>query len=231
MANTARNKPGEEKITVVEGPNALENISSKYESNKKIINTVLTVVLVAVVGYFAYQKLYNEPREQKAATAMSHPQNAFEVDSMKKALDGDGQHPGFLKIQKKYSGTKAANLCNYYIGVAYLKTGEAKKAIKFLEDFDGKGTTVSHAANGSLGDAYMETGNIKKGIEYYNKATDNKTDEALNPIYLYRAGLAYEMDNKPEEAKKVYIRVRDEYPQSMQARDVDRNLGRLGILD
>lgn len=231
MANTARNKPGEERITVVNETNALDNITSKYESNKKTINTVVTVVLAAVVGFFAYQKLYSEPREAKAATAISYPQAYFEVDSMQKALDGDGQRPGFLKIQKKFSGTKIANLTHYYAGICYLKTGDPKNAIKQLEDFDGKGTAVAHAAFGSLGDAYMETGNIKKGIEYYSKATDNKTDDALNPIYLYRAGVAYEMNKQPEEAKKAYIRVRDEYPQSMQARDVDRNLARLGILD
>jgi tetratricopeptide (TPR) repeat protein len=231
MANTARNKPGEERITVVDETSPLDNITNKYESNKKTINTVITVVLAAVVGFFAYQKLYSEPREAKAATALSYPQASFEVDSMQKALNGDAQHPGFLKIMKKYSGTKAANLCNYYAGICYLKTGDAKNAIKYLEDFDGKGTAVASAAYGSLGDAYMETGNVKKGIENYNKATDNKDNEALNPIYLYRAGLAYEMDNKPEEAKKAYARVRDEYPQSMQARDVDRNLARLGVLE
>jgi len=231
MANTARNKPGQEQITVVDESNPMESIAAKYESNKKRINTIVTVVLVAVVGFFAYQNLYKAPRESKAAAKMSYAQSMFEVDSLDAALNGDGQHPGFLKIQKQYSGTSSANLTHYYAGISYLKKGDYQKAIKQLEDFDGKGTQVAYAAWGALGDAYMEAGNTKKGIEYYNKAADNTEDEAITPIYLYRAGLAYEMSNQPEEAKKAYIRIRDNYPQSLQARDVSRNLARLGVLD
>lgn len=230
MANTARNKPGEEKITVVES-NPLEGIAAKYESNKKRINTIVTIVLAAIVGFFAYQKLYSEPREAKAASKMSYAQSMFEIDSVDNALNGDGQHPGFLKIQKQYSGTSSANLTHYYAGICYLKKGDFQKAIKQLEDFDGKGTQVAYAAWGVMGDAYMETGNTKKGIEYYNKAAGNDKDEAITPLYLYRAGVAYEMSNQPEEAKKAYVKVRDNYPQSMQARDVTRNLARLGVLD
>jgi len=49
MANTARNKPGEERITSVEESNALDTLQYKYEQNKKPINTILTVMLVAVL--------------------------------------------------------------------------------------------------------------------------------------------------------------------------------------
>lgn len=231
MASTARNKPGEEKITVVEDSNALDNLQVTYEKNKKPINTVVTIVLVAVVGFFAYQKLYKEPQETKAAAAISHPQHYFEVDSMQRALDGDGQHPGFLKIIKKYGGTKSANIAHYYAGLAYLNMGEYKNAIKYLEDFDGKGTSLEYLSYGATGDAYMESGNTKKGIEYYEKASSDAKNTVVTPLYLFRAGIAYEMDNKTEEAKKAYTRIRDEYPQSLQARDMDKYLARLGVLE
>jgi Uncharacterized protein conserved in bacteria len=233
MANTARNQPGEERITTtaVDETNALENLQDKYEKNKKPVNTILTVVLVAIVGFLVYQNLYKAPREEKAARDIVDAQRYFESDSLSKALNGDGQNPGFLKIMKKYSGTKTANLCHYYAGICYLKTGDAKNAIKQLEDFDGNGTAVAYAAYGLLGDAHMETGNAKKAIEYYSKATGNDKDALITPMYLLRSGMAYEKNNQPEEAKKAYQRIRDEYPQSMQARDMDKNLARLGVLD
>jgi tetratricopeptide (TPR) repeat protein len=230
MANTTRNKPGASKITV-EDNKALENIQTMYETNKKRINTVVTVVLGAIVVFFAYKKLYQEPRDEKAATAISYPQRYYAMDSVQLALNGDGQHAGFVKIGKKYSGTKTANLCHFYAGICYLKTGDFKKAIKELEDFDGHGTQLEYAAYGSLGDAYMETGNTKKGIEYYNKAADDKDDVAITPFYLMRAATAYEMNKQPDEAKKIYKRVRDDYPQSSAARDVDKYLARLGDVE
>ena len=110
MANSARNTPGTEQVTDFEEVKVLDNLMVKYENNKKRINTIVTVVLAAVVGYFAYSQLYAGPREEKASTAMAFAQRYFEADSVDKALNGDGQHQGFLKVMKKYSGTNAANL-------------------------------------------------------------------------------------------------------------------------
>ncbi|OJW83963.1 MAG: hypothetical protein BGO69_09545 [Bacteroidetes bacterium 46-16] len=229
MANSARNKPGA--VQAADDTKALENLQVFYEKNKKRINTITTVVLLLIVGTLAYFRLYKAPREEKAATAMHYPQMYFAADSLDKALNGDGQHIGFLKIMKKYSGTRQANLCHYYVGLSYLHQGNFKKAISELEDFDGKGTPVQSAAYGAMGDAYMETGNAKKGVEYYTKAASDKDDVVLTPTYLFRAGLAYESQNQPDEAKKMYTRIRDEYPNSDQARDIDRYLARLGTLN
>lgn len=230
MANTARNKPGVERVTI-EDDNALEKLQGSYEKNKKMINGVVTVVLVLVLGFFGYKKLYQAPRESKASAAIAVAQRYFEMDSVSKALNGDGQNQGFLRVMKKYSGTKTANLCHYYAGICYLKMGDFKNAIKHLEDFDGKGTVAGYEAEGGLGDAYAETNNIKKAIEHYNKAAGDKNNMVLTPIYLFRAGQAYELDNKPEEAKKAYLRIRDEYPQSPMARDMDKLLARLGVVE
>ena len=230
MANTVRNKPGAERITAEE-TNPLDNLQSRYEQNKKPINTIATIVVLAIVGFFAYQKLIKAPKENKAATAISYAQTFFAQDSLNKALNGDGQHLGFLKIIKKYSGTKSANLANYYAGICYLQMKDPKNAIKYLKEFDAHGTNVEYVANGALGDAYMESGNTKEGLEYYNKAASNKDDNLLTPMYLQRAGLAYEMSNQPDKAKEAYKRIRDEYPQSQQAREMDKNLARLGVLD
>jgi tetratricopeptide (TPR) repeat protein len=230
MANKVRNKPGTERIETTEN-NPLVTLQARYEKNKKNINTAITVVLALVVGFFAYQKLYKEPREEKAGTSVAFAQRYFEADSLNLALNGDGQHQGFLKIIKKYSGTSAENICHYYAGVCYLRMGDFKNAIKHFEDFDGHGTVLALAAWGSLGDAYMETKNTKKGIEYYEKASGDKDNNVYTPLYLYRLGIAYEMANKPEDAKKAYQRIKDDYPQSEQARDMDKYLARLGELN
>jgi hypothetical protein len=50
-------------------------------------------------------------------------------------------------------------------------------------------------------------------------------------MYLFNLAAAYEVAKKPEEAKKAYLRIRDEFPTSMQARDVDRYLAKLGEID
>ena len=229
MANSARKRPGTPQAD--DGIKKIENLQFFYEKNKKAINTGVTVVLVLVVLFFGYRSVYQAPRETKATNAVYHAQRYFDIDSVSKALNGDGQHAGFLKIIKSYGGTNAANLSQYYAGICYLKMGDYKNAAKHLEAFKGKGTIVEKVAMGSLGDAYMEGGNAQKGIDAYRKATSGDGDMLLTPLYLFRLGVAYEQGNKPEDAKKAYKRIRDEYPTSMQAREIDKYLARLGEVE
>jgi tetratricopeptide (TPR) repeat protein len=232
MANRARTQPGAEettsKVEVNDGGASLDNVVVFYEKNKKPITTVATILVVAVVGYFAYTKMYKGPAEEKAAAAMSYPQLYFSADSLNMALNGDGKNAGFIKLASKYKGTAAGNLANYYIGVCHLKMGNYKDAITALEKFDGKGTMVGYQAYGLLGDAYMESGNTAKAIESFKKATEDKNNGLVTPTYLYRLGVAYANTNKTAEAKEAFLRIRNEYPRSMQARDIDKELGRIG---
>lgn len=215
----------------IDQDNPLEGLVEKYEANKKRINMIATIVLVIVVGGYAYLKLYRAPRVEKAATTVAWAQRMLEVDSFDLALNGNAQHSGFLKVQKKFSGTPTANLCNYYAGVCYLHKGEFDNAIKYLSDFDGHGTSAAYMAWGALADAYMEKGNTAKGIEYYKKATGNKKDEVITPMYLYRLGIAYEMNKEDAKAADAYKQIRDNYPRAQVAQDIQRHLARVGVID
>jgi len=231
MANSARNQPGTVRKSSQQEPNPLDNIEAFYEKNKKTISTVTTVALAVIVLYFGYTKMYKGPAEEKAATALSFPQLYFQADSLNMALNGDGKNVGFLKIAKKFDGTAAGNLANYYSGVCYMKMGDYKNAIKSFKDFNGKGTMVGSMADGLLGEAYMESGDNAKAIESFKKATADKDDILVTPMFLYQLGLAYEASNNNNDAKAAFKRIRDEYPRSMQARDMDKELARLGDVE
>lgn len=233
MANKVRTQPGVVRPAAKQKAESdpLEALQVFYEKNKKMINTVSTVVLSVVVLYFGYTKFYKAPNEEKAATALSYPQMFFAADSLNMALNGDGKNPGFTKITKKYSGTAAGNLAYYYEGACYLKLGDFKNAIKSLKEFDGKGTIVGTMAAGLLGEAYMESGDNAKAIESFKKATANKEDNLVTPLYLYHLGMAYQASGNANEAKAAYKRIRDEYPKSMQARDIDKELAKMGELN
>jgi tetratricopeptide (TPR) repeat protein len=231
MAKRARTQAGTQQSSKQEESKALTNLQAYYEKNKKRINNITSIVLLVVVGFFAYKKLYKEPREQKASSSMAFAERYFQVDSLDKALNGDGQHSGFLKVIKKYGGTDAANVAHYYAGICYLRMGDFKNSIKQLEDFNGKGTAVAYAGWGALGDAYMESGNKSKGMDYYEKAIGDEKNTLLTPMYLHRLGIAYEISGKADDAKKAFKRIRDEYPQSAEARDIDKYLARLGEVE
>ncbi len=214
----------EEKIIAVES--ALSRTEQFFEDNYKIIAGVIGGLALIVVLYFGYTKYIKEPKGREAQAAMFNAQRYFEADSLNKALNGDGVNLGFLAVADEYSSTSAGNLSLYYAGVIYMKNGDFDNAIEKLEAFKGEDQIVSSMANGLLGDAYMEKNDIDKAIELYLKAADENKNNFSSPMYLLRAGMAYELQNKWEDALKQYERVQKEYSKSMDAQEIDKYIAR-----
>lgn len=229
MANTSRNQPQGAHSKANDGADALMKLQYNFEKNQKLIIGIVAAIIILVGGYFGYKYYIQKPNEEKAENAIFRTQQWFQMDSMNLVLNGDGPNGGALSVIKKYSGTPAANLAHYYAGIAYLKTGKSQEAIKQLEKFDGKGTVLQYIAYGSIGSAYMDMNNTAKAIEYYKKAaTGNDKDNFTNPYYLKMAGFASEKSGKTKDAISFYKEIKEKYPRSAEARDIDKYLARLG---
>lgn len=227
-------EPGVVNQVIDDEPSATERlhkVESWYQDRSGLINKALIGVLAVVAAYFAYTKLYKAPQIEKSNEAIFRAQSYFGMDSINFALNGDGNSMGFLKVIDKYGSTPAGNLAKYYAGICYLKKDDFKNAEKYLKDFDGKGTLVEQTANGALGDALMGLGKTDDAISAYKKASSDEENLLFAPIYMERMGMAYELKNNPEEAKKVYKDLRSKFPMSAQARNCEKHLARLGDLE
>jgi TolA-binding protein len=215
----------EERIVAVE--EAFGKTEQFIEKNQKIIMIVIGAAILIVLGYFGFKRLYIAPREQEAQTQMFMAEKYFEMDSVSKALKGDGNYLGFLDIIDQFSMTKSANLSHYYAGICYLKKGEYQKAIDQLNDFSSGDELVAPMALGALGDAHMELNNSEKAAEYYLKAADKKKNDLTSPMFLMKAGMAFEIMGKNDEALKAYDRVKKEFPRTTEGRDIEKYIARL----
>ena len=166
--------------------------------------------------------------QEEAQETIFHAQQHFQADSFKLALEGDGMNPGFLEIMDQYGATKAGELAEYYAGVCYLKTGEYESAIDLLSDFSTDEPFLQATALGATGDAYLEAGDKDSAIEWYQKAIDSE-NEMITPHYLFKLGLLYENDGQKEEAIEAYTRIKEDYEDSYEARDIDKYLTRVKI--
>lgn len=176
-------------------------------------------------GLFIGWNLYHKNQDKEAQDQMFKAEQYFEADSLDKALNGDGNFPGFVKIIDEYSGTKAANLAYYYSGIIYLKKGEFQKAIDNLESYSSKDEVTSATALGAIGDAYSELKNYDKAADYYKKAADKKL-QSFSPIYLMKLGMIYEELKKNDKAVEAYKTIKTEYAESQQARSIDEYIAR-----
>ena len=124
----------QEQSTTAEVFNTLDETASKseqwIEKNQKPLFFGLIVIALVILGYLAYNSLVLEPKQQEAANQLAFPKESFDkaitapvpTDSLYTiALEGTNGKYGFVDIAKKYSGTDAGNLANYYAGISYLK--------------------------------------------------------------------------------------------------------------
>jgi tetratricopeptide (TPR) repeat protein len=196
--------------SVLESAEALQERISKTEEfakgNSKLIFGGLALVIVAIGGFMFYQ--WNLGKENaKAQTELFPAQFYIEKDSTKnKALEGDNNNStiGLLAIADKYSGTKAAELSNFYIGVAKLKEGKFDEAIAALEKFNPNDYLLQARAYCLIGDAYSEKKDWSNAAKYYQKAADYYPNEDYTPVYLSKLAQVHEANNNIPEAIKAY---------------------------
>lgn len=198
-----------------------------FELYKKQILIVLGVGLTILALYLAVKNIYLPSQEQAAMEEMYPAQIYFEKDSFKLALEGDGENPGFLGVIESNNGwTKAVNLAEYYAGICYLNMGQYEDAIKYLGKFSGNDEVVSSMALGATGDAYLELDNPAKALQYYKSAANNSRNDFSTPMYLLKSGILMERQGDKSGAASAYKQIRDQYPDSPQARDADKYLSR-----
>jgi TolA-binding protein len=96
-----------------------------------------------------------------------------------------------------------------------------------LKDFSSDDILLSAIANGSIGDAYAQLEQEDDALEYYIKAVKASENDYTTPKYLFKAGLLSSNLEKNSQALSYFKRIKDEYPDSTEATQVDIQIGRL----
>ncbi len=223
--NTAENEE-----LIVDVQEVYSKTETFIEDNKKVLSIVILGAIIVIGSYFGYKKLIIAPMEIEAQSDMFMAEKYFEQDSLQLAINGDGLNYGFLDIVDEYSGTKAANLAHYYLGICYRNIGDYEYAIEELKSFSSDDVMISTVAIGAIGDSYMELNDIDEAINYYEKAVSHGDNKLTSPIYLFKAGLAYEENQDFEGAKKKYKSIKADYPDSKEAQTIDKYISRVEAL-
>jgi tetratricopeptide (TPR) repeat protein len=199
------------------------------EENYKPLLITLGVIVV-LVGLFWVAKIYLNKRNEEAQSQMYMAERYLEMDSMKLALNGDGNYLGFIDIASEYKFTTSGNLALYSAGICYLHLGQYQDAIDFLNKYSKKDKVIGSLAIGATGDAYVELGDLKTGVSKYIEAADFASNSFNTPIFLMKAGEIYEQDGNYTEALKVYQRIQDNYPESSEGLSIDKYIARVKLL-
>jgi tetratricopeptide (TPR) repeat protein len=225
----AKNKKDASPQTISNVEQTLTRTEQFLEENYKSMLTGLAIIIV-LVGLGWLGKIYLSKRNDEAQSQMYQAERYLEMDSLKLALNGDGNYLGFLDIAKSYRLTKSGNLALYSAGICYLHLGQYQDAIDYLDKYSKKDKVIASLAIGATGDAYVELGDLDKGISKYIEAADYAKNSFNTPLFLMKAGELYELNGKPSDALKLYERIESEYPESTEGSTIEKYIARVKLL-
>ena len=232
----------EENSTTAEVFNTLDETASKTEDwvikNQKYIFIIIGAVAAVVLGYLGYNEFLAKPAQSEAMNDMFQAQKyyneavvATEKDSLfNLALNGGEGKYGMLDIISEHGGTPAANVANYYAGMAYLNMKDYKNAVKYLSDYNGEDEATGPIAKGGIGDAFVQLNQPEDALDYYVQAANLRDNELTTPMYLYKAGVIALDLGKASDALKYFNRIKDDYEGSTEATNIDVFIGKAEVL-
>lgn len=194
--------------------------------NRKSLSIIVGAIVLAIGGYLFYQNSYVAGKEKEAETQMFVAEQYFTHDSLKLAINGDGNHQGFEEIISEYGVSPSANLAHFYLGMAYLRQKNYDQAIESLKGYNAKDEITPSLALCAIGDAYMEQNNADEAISYYEKATKEKPNNFTTPILLMKLASALESKGNYKEAKEVYDKIKKDYAASAEAQQAEKYIAR-----
>ncbi len=220
MAKEIKNENAE---AVVEAVSKTEKF---FQDNGKLISIICAAFVVACALVFCWFKFAYQPKVNEAQGQMAAAEQNFRAGDFELALNGDGNALGFVQIIDEY-GKKAGKAVYFYAGVCELQLGEWEQAIKYLESYKGKDTILAARATACIGDAYVGLEDYKKALGYFEKAA--QADNMYAAGYLLKAGAVAEALGENDKALSFYKKIKDQYPQSVEAYDVDKYIGRMEV--
>lgn len=196
----------------------------------KLLKIIIPIVIIVVICgsiFIWYNNFYRVDKNSNAQDESFMAIRYFEGRNWDRALNGDGNYPGFLTIIDKYKGTNTANIANYYTGIIYLNESNYDSAIKYFSQYNAKDDVTKITVLGLLGDSNVELKKYDEAVSYYKKAINEAKNKEgqFGSIYMLKLGLVYEALNKNKDALDTYNEIKRLYI-NPPIDNIDKYIGR-----
>lgn len=222
MAKKIESKAEQRKEEILESVSATDKF---YNEHKKAIWGTVAAIIVIVLGVLAYNKFVYQAQVAEALEQAYPAEMSFANGEYELALNGDGNNLGFADIIDTY-GAKAGKSMPFYAGVCELQLGNYQSALDYLKQYKGKEVILAARAKACEGDAYVGLEDYSSAVKCFEQAAAT-ADNVFAATYLLKAGLAYEALGDKAAALASYESIRDNYPQSIEAYDINKFIARV----
>ena len=182
------------------------------EKNSKMLMIVFGALVAAVLGYFAYQQFYVEPRNEEATLSYLQAQKNLADGKDDLALGGkSAANPGYLGTYNDYSGTKVGKLSAYNAGLLKFKEGKYQESYDLLDKFSSDNKVLMALKYGAMADCQANLNRNDEALSLLDKATSASDDPYTSYYFTRKAGLVALALKKNTEAKKYFSTIDEKY--------------------
>lgn len=182
------------------------------EKHSKTLITVFGALVVAVLGYFAFQQFYVAPRNEEATLSYLAAQKNLADGKEELALGGKtAANPGYLGTFNEYSGTKVGKLSAYNAGLLKFKEGKYQEAYDLLDQFSSGNKVLMALKYGAMADCQANLNKNDEALSLLDKATSASDDPYTSYYFTRKAGMVALALKKNAEAKKYFSTIDEKY--------------------
>ena len=201
---------------------ALNTTSAWIEANQNKLTWAIIAIALVVVGVLALNTYVIKPKAQEASNENAKAVVYFTQGNYELALNGDdAECIGFEAIANEYKCAQAGKLAALYAGICYYQLGDYTAAAEYLAKFSAKDLNVEPAALQLLGDAYVQMEDYAKAAKAFTAAAKSG-NELIAPMSLKKLGFVQMELGNNAAAKKAFETIKNEYPASAEAQDIDK---------
>ena len=188
------------------------NTERFIERHSKTLVGIFGALLVAVLGYFAYQQYVIKPKNEEATKSYLSAQKQLSEGKDKEALGGkSAANPGFLGTFNEFSGTDVGKLSAYNAGLLKFKEGKYQEAYDLLDKFSSDNEILTALKFGAMADCQSNLNKTAEALSTLDKAISASSDPYTSYYFTRKAGTLALALKKNAEAKKYFATIDEKY--------------------
>lgn len=213
-----------EQEAVMSAVSKTEEFFNKY--SKALWISLAVLVILCGAGYLTYRYAYL-PKKAEALGQMYKAEANFRAGNYELALNGDGNDLGFIQLIDEY-GKKVGKDAYLYAAICQMELGDAESALKYVSKYSTNDPIMKGRALAVKGDAYVNLDENAKAVKCYENAA-SASDNNFSAAYLLKAGIIYEAMGEDAKALAAYKEIKEKYPRSFEAYEIDKYIARIEV--
>jgi TolA-binding protein len=206
----------------------------------KLIVGGLILLIAAAAGFGGWY--YMDQKDQQASVALGSAIRTLDTPLRPTGTPAQPDSPSFASAKErdtearkqfqaaanKYPNTRSGEFARYFVGVTSSDLGDYATAQRELKAVAGsRNADISSLAGFALASVDRQEGRNKDAIEIYKKLAASPTRTVAKTTVQLEMAAAYQADQQPLEAKRVYEQIQKENPGTDAATDATQKLNEM----